>query len=88
MEIISGIAIYFIIWWTVLFTVLPIGVRSQADAGEIVPGTTHSAPAISQMKWKMLLTTLISTGVFIVYYIVTQIYGFSAQSLPGIIPGT
>lgn len=88
MDIISGIAIYFIMWWTVLFTVLPIGVRSQVEAGDIAPGTTHSAPAVPQIRKKMLLTTLISSAVFLVYYIVTQIYGFSSESLPSIIPGT
>ena len=28
-----SIAIYFVIWWLVLFAVLPFGVRSQHEAG-------------------------------------------------------
>jgi len=39
MSVSFAIAIYFIIWWTVLFAVLPIGVRTQAEDGAVVPGT-------------------------------------------------
>ncbi|MCB1491238.1 MAG: DUF1467 family protein, partial [Rhodobiaceae bacterium] len=31
MSIASGVAIYFLIWWLVLFAVLPFGVRTQAE---------------------------------------------------------
>ena len=38
-------AIYFIMWWIVLFAVLPWGVRSQTEHGEEVPpGTDPGAP--------------------------------------------
>jgi predicted secreted protein len=40
-----GLALYFMIWWMVLFTVLPFGVRTQGEAGDVVPGTPASAPA-------------------------------------------
>ena len=35
---VGGIALYFIIWWTLLFAILPFGVRSQAEAGEVAHG--------------------------------------------------
>ena len=35
----TAIAIYFIIWWTVLFAVLPFGVRSQEESGAVAPGS-------------------------------------------------
>ena len=39
MTIGSGIAIYLTIWWTALFAILPLGVRSYAEEGiEPVPG--------------------------------------------------
>ena len=34
MSVSFAIAIYFIIWWTVLFAVLPIGVRTQGEDGD------------------------------------------------------
>jgi len=64
MSLSFAIAIYFIIWWTVLFAVLPIGVRTQAEDGAIVPGTPESAPAAPRLLRVVLLTTAISALVF------------------------
>jgi hypothetical protein len=44
MPLTFAIAIYVVLWWTVLFAVLPIGVRTQAEDGTVVPGTPESAP--------------------------------------------
>jgi predicted secreted protein len=65
MTITGGIALYFIIWWLTLFAILPIGVRSQEEAGEVVPGSEIGAPAKAQMGYKVLLTTLVSIPVFL-----------------------
>ncbi len=70
MSITFGLAIYLIIWWLVLFVILPIGVRTQQEVGEIVPGTPESAPAAPQMLRKLVLTTLVSVAVFAVVYVV------------------
>ena len=64
MSLSFAIAIYFIIWWTVLFAVLPIGVRTQAEDGAIVPGTPESAPAAPRLLRVVVLTTVISALVF------------------------
>ena len=37
-------AIYFVLWWLVLFLTLPFGVRSQHEDGEGTPGTDPGAP--------------------------------------------
>ena len=47
MSLTTAIAIYFIIWWVVLFAVLPWGVRSQEESGAVAPGTDPGAPAYS-----------------------------------------
>ena len=44
MTIGSFIAIYFVVWWTILFAVLPFGVRTQEEEGEVVLGSERSAP--------------------------------------------
>ena len=59
-----SIAVYFIIWWTVLFAVLPFFARSQADAGEVVPGTPESAPAVFEPLRIIGATTLAASLVF------------------------
>ena len=46
MSLPTSIAIYFIIWWVVLFAVLPWGVRSQQEHGAIVPGSDPGAPVM------------------------------------------
>jgi predicted secreted protein len=74
MSIALGIAIYIVIWWTVLFAVLPIGVRTQGEDGAIVPGTPESAPTTPRFLRVILLTTAISTLVFLLPWAVTR-YG-------------
>jgi predicted secreted protein len=62
----TALAIYFIIWWITLFAVLPWGVRSQAESGEVVPGSDPGAPAIPNVLMKLVWTTLVSGVVFAV----------------------
>jgi predicted secreted protein len=60
----TAAAIYFILWWVVLFAVLPWGVNSQAENGSIVPGSDPGAPAIPHLRAKLLWTTVIAALVF------------------------
>ena len=60
MPIFSIFAIYFIIWWLTLFIVLPIGLRTQAEENEVVPGTVESAPARFRALRVFLLTTVLA----------------------------
>jgi predicted secreted protein len=59
-----ALAIYFTIWFTVLFAVLPFGVQSQHEAGDIVTGTDPGAPVAPRLLVKALWTTLISAVAF------------------------
>ena len=88
MGILTAVAIYFVIWWTVLFAILPIGVRSQEENEDIVLGTTHSAPADPRLAFKAIITSIVSAAIFAAFYLVTEVYGFTFNSLPHIIPGT
>ena len=63
-----AIAIYFICWWLTLFTILPIGVRTQEEEGHVVPGTVESAPANAHIWKKLGLTTLVSALIFALGY--------------------
>lgn len=67
------VAIYFLIWWVTLFAVLPWGVRSQKESGEIEPGTDPGAPAIHRVWIKLVWTTLVATTIFgILYFCYTR----------------
>jgi predicted secreted protein len=68
MEITTFLAIYFVIWWVVLFAVLPWGVRSQEESGEVTPGTDPGAPATHRVWRKLLWTTIVATVVYGVFY--------------------
>ncbi|MEN8721559.1 MAG: DUF1467 family protein [Alphaproteobacteria bacterium] len=61
MSIAGGIVTYIIIWWLVLFMVLPWGITSQRDAGDITPGTADGAPVKPQLVKKILITTGVAT---------------------------
>jgi predicted secreted protein len=63
-----AIAIYVVIWWTVLFAILPIGVRTQGEAGEVVPGTPSSAPAKPRLLWIAGVNTIVSAVVFAIVW--------------------
>jgi predicted secreted protein len=64
MSLTLGLALYFIIWWTVLFAVLPFGIRTQAEEGRVVPGTPESAPVEPRLIRVFLINTVVATVVF------------------------
>lgn len=67
----TALAIYFVIWWTVLFVTLPFGIRSQREEGEEIEGTDPGAPSMPRMGRKMLWTTIISA---IIYAVMATLY--------------
>jgi len=71
MSVATVIAIYFIIWWVVLFAILPWGVHSQHESGDVAPGTDPGAPAV-HLVWRKLLWTTVTAAV--VLGIVTAVY--------------
>ena len=83
MSLTLGFAIYFILWWTVLFAVLPWGVRSQKEAG-VTPGvgTDPGAPVLPQLVKKALITTVISGVLFAIGYAIWKAGWVSLDKLP------
>ena len=82
MTVVSGIAIYFIIWWLCLFVVLPFGVRSQAEAGEVAEGSDPGAPAMPRIGRKLLVTTALAVVCFGAFLAVMN-SGLTLDMLPG-----
>lgn len=68
MSIMSPFAIYFVLWWVVLFAILPFGVRSQHETGEAVEGTDLGAPLKHNLGFKFLMTTIVATILFSIGY--------------------
>lgn len=86
MPILTVAAIYFILWWMVLFIVLPLGYRSQREEGEVTFGTVESAPAKFRGGRVILLTTLLSAAIYLAYHLASVYFGFGIVSIPDIVP--
>ena len=83
MNLASAIAIYFIIWWVVLFLVLPFGIRNAHDTGETVEeGNEPGAPVRPRLIQKAVITTVLATVVFAVFYLAQTQGLLSLDSLP------
>ncbi|MDE0944724.1 MAG: DUF1467 family protein [Alphaproteobacteria bacterium] len=73
MTLVSGLMIYAILWWMVLFMVLPFGVRTVREEGrDVTIGEAPSAPTRPRIPLKMLLTTLISAGIMAVIVAIVE----------------
>jgi predicted secreted protein len=52
----------------VFFTVLPWGIRSQDERGDVVRGTDPGAPAVHGLKIKLVWTTVVASIAFAAFY--------------------
>jgi predicted secreted protein len=57
MSWLSAAVVFIMVWWLVLFTVLPWG---AAPPEEVEPGMAPSAPARPRIALKLLVTTVIA----------------------------
>lgn len=60
----SGIVVFTMIWWTVIFMVLPWGIRPQVD--DVQPGNQVGAPTSPRLWRKVLITTVISVVLWLI----------------------
>jgi len=60
-------AIYFTVWWVVLFAMLPIGVRPAED---LESGMQPGAPAQPMLRKKFVWTTIVSAAIVAIAYTV------------------
>lgn len=65
MGVISGIVVFFMVWWTVLFAILPWGNRPSTEP---MTGNTVSAPDKPRILKKFLVTTAVSVLIWLVIY--------------------
>jgi predicted secreted protein len=72
MPIVTWAGIFFVVWWVVLFAVLPFGVKSQHEAGSFEPGTDPGAPQRPLLLNKVGATTVISAGLVAIAYAVWE----------------
>ncbi len=83
MRLSLAIAIYVVLWWTVLFAVLPIGVRTQGEDDSVVPGTPASAPTAPRLLRVVLTTTLVSALIFAAFWAAVRYRLLDLEALIG-----
>ncbi|WP_138510042.1 DUF1467 family protein [Maricaulis alexandrii] len=79
--VVNGLVVFLIVWWLVFFMMLPVGVRSQEEEGDIVEGSEPGAPVAANLVKKGWWTTIATSGVWIVYYVINE-SGLVAQYMP------
>ncbi|MCG8560798.1 MAG: DUF1467 family protein [Hyphomicrobiales bacterium] len=82
MSIALAVAIYVICWWVILFAILPIGVRTQQEAGSVEPGTAESAPVSARLRAKLVATSVIAAIVFVLIYVLLVYKPIGLNDIP------
>ncbi|MCP3969959.1 MAG: DUF1467 family protein [Rhodobacteraceae bacterium] len=60
MAITSALVLFSVIWFMVLFVVLPLRLETQGDRGEVTPGTQAGAPAELNLGRKFRIVTAVA----------------------------
>ncbi len=66
MNITSALVLFAVIWFMVLFIVLPLRLRTQEEEGSVVPGTPSSAPVNPNIKRKVQIVTAVAVVLWVV----------------------
>ena len=84
MSLETSLAVYLIVWWVVLFSVLPMGVVSHAEAGIEPPGGgDRASPVDPKLKRKFLTTTWVAALLFAPIWIAAHFHWISLGALRG-----
>lgn len=70
----TGVMVYLVIWWTVLFAVLPLGVRRVEKPGR---GEDHGAPEKPALLRKAVITSAVAAVLWIAFYLLNRTDFFS-----------
>lgn len=81
MRVGSLVAIYFVVWWIVLFAVLPWGNRTQDEEGDVVMGTASSAPARPRLLAKAIVTSIVAGVVVFGIWLAIDRYGWDVRAI-------
>jgi predicted secreted protein len=74
----TGVMVYVVIWWTVLFAVLPIGVRRVENPGR---GQERGSPERPELRRKMVITSIVAAVLWIGFYLLHQADVFSFRRM-------
>ncbi len=70
----GSLIVYISIWWIVFFSILPIGIKSQnKEFNPDLQGNDPGAPKNPKIAKKFLITTLITSILFLVIYYLVNV---------------
>ncbi len=76
MGVTGSIIIYVMIWWIIFFSILPVGIKSNKEIfRDSIEGADPGAPKNPKIGKKFLITTIITSILFIMIYYVVD-FGF------------
>ena len=82
MSVVSAIVLFAVVWFMVLFVVLPIRLETQGDVGERVEGTHAGSPATGfSMKRKLRMATIWAVPVWAILTVVILYGGISVRDI-------
>ncbi|MBL61473.1 MAG: hypothetical protein CMI85_05040 [Candidatus Pelagibacter sp.] len=71
MSLIGGIVVFIVLWWIILFLILPKGINSQKEKGNIIEGTDPGAPLNANIFKKLIITTILTLILFAIICFLT-----------------
>ena len=74
----TGLMVYIVIWWTVLFAVLPLGVRRVEKPGR---GEERGAPERPELVRKAAITSAVAAVLWLAFYLLHRADVFSFRRL-------
>ena len=68
MSLTGSFVVFVILWWLILFMILPRDIKSQKDKDFVVLGTDPGAPSNPNIVKKLIITTVITSILFAIIY--------------------
>jgi predicted secreted protein len=74
----TGLMVYIVLWWVVLFGVLPLGARRVENPGR---GQDRGAPERPDLLRKAIITSIVAAVLWIAFYFLHQADIFSFRKM-------
>ena len=83
MGIAGSLVTIVLMWWLSFFTLLPVGVKSQIEEGEVEPGTVASAPTRPLLLYKALGALAIAITLWLTIFAIIEFRVITFNDLVG-----
>jgi predicted secreted protein len=81
MGVTGSIIVYVMIWWIIFFSILPIGIKSNKEVfKDSIEGVDPGAPKNPKIWKKFLITTIITSIIFIMIYYIVDLGFFNLRN--------